>query len=135
MNKQTRIAFISAFITFSTPMLCHAETCAGSAATLAAIRFRLPLETLVTVDELGETIQEAAKIPVKINPDVFNGEFSSNTKIYLRDVRTLCEMVENFTQAAGLSWRISSSGAVELFRVPDKQSRSESVADLFVQHT
>lgn len=118
MSGGKGMAFLSGLIASSYNPNCYEEEddYPNSIVRFSAIEFETPIEVVITLGQIGAAIHEVAKVPFRIEADVYGKAFSQSSRIYIRDAHSLFEMLEMFTVTAGLKWRISVDGAVEVYR-------------------
>ena len=83
---------------------------------LSSIQFCDPIEVIINIEELAEVVNEIGQVRLRIAPSVFCKAFFPSTTIYIRDARSLQELIELFADASGLNLSIDDSGSIELYR-------------------
>jgi hypothetical protein len=81
-----------------------------------AIRFRDPVEAIMTVEQLAEVVREIGGFGFRIASSVYEKPFFQSTTVYVRGARTLHELVQLFADASGLAWRTDGNDVLELYR-------------------
>jgi hypothetical protein len=117
MNRRHRASFSAALIAFAISISCHSqESGHDGKIPLQDIVLRDPIHAPVTLAELVIQIHNHTDILVRVDPRVYTASFNVNTEVYVKDVRSVGSMIEEFTQATGLHWRMHEH-TVEIYRV------------------
>lgn len=132
MNRRDGIAFLDYFIGLSYSFPCHGKDDGiNCVKNFSAIVFQTPIEVMVTLEQMMVAFNEVAKIPFLVTSNVYGKSFSQSTRIYIRNARSLCEMIDMFTMTAGLQWRISDEGVIEVRRGNDVATAIEQKERLY----
>lgn len=83
---------------------------------LADIKFCEPIEAIITLDELGDVIEEIANLRVRIAPNAYEKMRFPAIGKYVRGARSMQELIETFADASGLSWAIYADDTIEIFQ-------------------
>ena len=117
MNTRHRASFSAALIAFALSTLCHSqESGHDGKIALQDIALRDSVHAPVTLAELVIQIHNHTDILVRVDPGVYTASFHVNTEVYVKDGRSIGSMIEEFTQATGLHWRMHER-TVEIYRV------------------
>jgi hypothetical protein len=117
VNDDQGITFLSGFITPTYHSDCNGgDDSPNSIAKFSCIEFQAPIEVVVTLEQIGATIHKVANVPFRIGLDVYGNDFLRSSRVYIRDAHSFFEMMEIFTVTAGINWRISEDGAIEVYR-------------------
>jgi len=132
MKTHTYAVFLYTLILVA-PLLvldCQAQNAAAKNAAVEPLiesaRPPISMGKPMTLSELVSAIHDTAGTTLDIEAGVYNKSFSEITKIYIAGARSLPEVYDVITQAAGLKWRTGEHGEIVLYRdgVPTRPNMS-----------